>query len=134
MQTNSLDTPFGVNQAERLEVSLEAVESHLGALGTALRDRDLAGVENHAADLHRALAAAMHRFTQASRQVTGTPPALRQRFAMVSGQIAAQRESLARATAALDRAIEVLLPQAPIAAYGRPGQAERPPAKGALHA
>ena len=134
MPTNDLDAPFGVNPAERFEISLEAVERHLGALGTALRDRDLAGVESHAADLHRALAAAMHRFARASRQATNAPPALRQRLAMVSGQIAAQRESLARATAALDRAIEVLLPQAPIAAYGRPGQAERPAARGALHA
>ena len=39
------------------------------------------------------------------------PPALRRRLASASGQVAAQRESLARATAALDRAIDVLLPR-----------------------
>jgi len=111
--------------AEPLEASLDAIERHLGALGIALRDRDAAGVERHAGELHRALAAAMQRFTQASRQSRGVPPALRQRLALAGGQVAAQRESLARATAALDRAIEVLLPQGTAAVYGHAGQAAR---------
>jgi hypothetical protein len=43
-----------------------------------------------------------------------------------SGQVAAQRESLARATAALDRAIEVLMPppEAP-AVYSAYGTSQR---------
>jgi hypothetical protein len=129
------DPRNGPGPTEPLEVSLEAVERHLGALGIALRDRDAAGVERHAAELHRALATAMHRFTHASRQSRGVPPALRQRLALAGGQVAAQRESLARATAALDRAIEVLLPQAaPAAVYGHAGQSGRAPAGHGLQA
>ena len=63
----------------------------------------------HAGELHRALALAIDRFSQAARS-GGVPPPLRRRLAMASGQVAAQRESLARATVALDRAIDVLLP------------------------
>jgi len=38
------------------------------------------------------------------------PPALRRRLALTSGQVAAQREAVARASSALDRAIDVLMP------------------------
>jgi hypothetical protein len=131
-------TPFdatpGSSPAAPLEASLEAVEAHLAALGLALRDRDAAAVECHATDLHRALAAAMQRFAQASRQAGGVPQPLRQRLALAGGQVAAQRESLARATASLDRAIDVLLPPSPAAVYGHPGLAERPLASAGLQA
>ena len=53
------------------------------------------------------------------------PPALRHRLASASGQVAAQRESLARATAALDRAIDVLLPGDGVPLYSALGAAER---------
>lgn len=92
-----------------LESRLAAVEQRLTLLGDALRSRDSAGIELQASELHRALAAAVSRFTLAAR-TGGVPPGLRQRFVLASGQVAAQRESLARATAALDRAIDVLLP------------------------
>jgi hypothetical protein len=42
----------------------------------------------------------------------GVPPPMRLRLAHASAQVARQREALARATAALDRAIEVLMPGA----------------------
>ena len=42
-----------------------------------------------------------------------------------SSQVAAQRESFARATAALDRAIDVLLPREVAAVYSPRGAAER---------
>lgn len=46
-------------------------------------------------------------------------PALRDRLMRASGLVASQRESLARATAALDRAIDVLMPRsAPASVYG----------------
>jgi hypothetical protein len=53
------------------------------------------------------------------------PPALRHRLASASGQVAAQRESLARATAALDRAIDVLIPRDGAALYSTHGGADR---------
>jgi len=63
------------------------------------------------------------------------PPALRQRLALAGSQVAAQRESLARATAALDRAIDVLMPAPPAAAvYGQAGITERAASSGCLHA
>jgi hypothetical protein len=129
MQPTDFDLP-PARPAASLEASLEAVEAHLAALGLALRDRDAAAVERHATHLHRALAAAMHRFVQASRQPSGVPQPLRQRLALAGGQVAAQRESLARATASLDRAIDVLLPPSPAAVYGHPGLAERPLSSG----
>lgn len=92
-----------------LEVALTQVELGLAALGDALRDRDAGAIDRQASELQRALATAVQRFAQAARR-GGVPPALRQRLATTSGQVAAQRESLARATAALDRAIDVLLP------------------------
>jgi hypothetical protein len=49
--------------------------------------------------------------------------------------VAAQRESLARATAALDRAIDVLLPPAaPRLAYSARGLAERTTSSGLARA
>ena len=59
--------------------------------------------------MHKALAAAIQDFRRAA-MAGGVPPQLRQRLVSASGQVAAQREALARATASLDRAIDVLLP------------------------
>ena len=93
-----------------LETALAAVETRLAALGDALRECDSAGIDLHATELHRALATAVDHFSHAARG-GAVPQALRHRLASASGQVAAQRESLARATAALDRAIEVLMPR-----------------------
>ena len=67
---------------------------------------------------------------------TGRLPApLRQRLALASAQVVTQREALARASAALDRAIEVLLPSAtPRGAYSAAGLSERPARAGMLQA
>jgi hypothetical protein len=53
------------------------------------------------------------------------PAALRNRLASAGGQVAAQRESLARATAALDRAIDVLLPRDGLPLYSSHGSTDR---------
>ena len=66
----------------------------------------------------RAGAARSSQFSDAARDGP-VPPALRKRLASASGQVAAQRESLARATAALDRAIDVLLPRDAATLYAR---------------
>jgi len=113
-----------VAPATELEARLFAVESSLGALSAALRTRDASGIELHAAELHRALASAIGQFSDAARHGR-VPPALRSRLASASGQVVAQRESLARATAALDRAIDVLLPRESAAVYSAYGSAER---------
>jgi hypothetical protein len=107
-----------------LEDHLAAVETHLGSLGEALRSRDTLGIDLHATELHRALARAVDHFSQAARSGS-VPPALRSRLASASGQVAAQRDSLARATAALDRAIDVLLPRESASVYSTLGSADR---------
>ena len=115
----------GHESGTELERSLSAVEQRLASLGDALRERDAAAIDLHATELHRALADAVHRFAHAARS-GGVPPVLRRRLANASGQVAAQRESLARATAALDRAIDVLMPGAPTGSvYSAHGVAER---------
>lgn len=107
-----------------LEDTLTAVESRLAGLADALRQRDLGAVDEQSAELHRALARAVDHFSRASRSGT-IPLALRRRLAQTGGRVAAQRESFARATAALDRAIDVLLPREAPSVYGANGGAPR---------
>jgi hypothetical protein len=116
-----------------LEAPLAAVEAGLTALGDALRARDSQAIERHAAEVHRALAHAVDRFSGAAKDGR-VPPVLRQRLAIASGQVAAQRESLARATAALDRAIDVLLPRDAATLYGAQGTTERAMRGGVIQA
>ena len=118
----ALEAPASHSPA--LEARLSEVEARLVALGNALRARDPVGIDLHAAELHRALASAVTKFSDAAKSGP-LPPALRHRLASASGQVAAQRESLARATAALDRAIDVLMPGDGLALYSALGSAER---------
>lgn len=107
-----------------LEECLGRVEQKLASLGLALHARDAAAIDTHASELHRALAKAIDHFAKAAR--TGPlSPALRTRLMRASGQVAAQRESLARATAALDRAIDVLIPADTPAVYSPYGSGQR---------
>ncbi len=93
-----------------MEDALADVEHGLALLGDALRRRDDGALERHSADLHRALVRAVAVFTDAARHGQ-VPPELRERLAVATRLVAAHRETLARATAALDRAIDVLIPQ-----------------------
>ncbi len=113
-----------MSAAHDLEARLGDVEQGLAALGNALRGRDPSAVDLHAAELHKALASAVNQFSVAARSGP-LPRDLRLRLAQASGQVAAQRESLARATAALDRAIDVLLPRESAAVYGAHGGPDR---------
>lgn len=109
-----------------LDGSLQQVEQHLLGLGHALRDRNSDGIELSAARLHAALARAIDLFTEAASQGR-VPDHLRLRLARASAQVAAHREALARATAALDRAIDVLIPRdARSISYGATGRRDRP--------
>jgi len=108
-----------------LEPLLERVEQRLEELQTALSARDMPCIELHASELQRTLAAAVERFVQAARR-GGVPQDLRRRLGLAGARIAAQRDALARATAALDRAIDVLMPgfgSAPLL-YSASGSAE----------
>jgi hypothetical protein len=120
-------------QATELEAPLRAVEDGLVALGQALHQRDSQAIDRVAAELHAALASAIDHFTRAARR-GGVPPVLRQRLALAGGQVAAQREALARATASLDRAMDVLMPRhaSPGALYSAQGGTERATSSGSL--
>lgn len=120
-------------QTPDLETALACVEDRLASLGEALRARDSKAIEAHAGELHRALADAVNLFARAAR-TGGVPPVLRHRLAHASGQVAAQRESLARATAALDRAIDVLMPRDTSGVYSSQGAADRSSLGGTLQA
>lgn len=116
-----------------LEPLLDAIEGPLAALGAALRDRDGSALERHAAELKRALAAAIPRLATASP--IDIAPALRQRLLEARGSIAAQRDSLARGSAAIERGLGVLIPAAlPVAVYGNHGHSERAASSGCVHA
>ena len=117
----SPDERFAVQRTAELEPCLAALEDGLRGLASALCANDASAIEARAAELHRALARAVTQFSLAAR-TGGAPAALRQRLAIASAQVAAQREALARATAALDRAIDVLMPDHPLhAVYGASG-------------
>jgi multidrug resistance efflux pump len=127
----SPDERQAVAMVDALERPLAAVEHQLAALGLALHRQDMTAVDQAAAELHLALARAVDHFSRAAR-TGGAPMPLRRRLAMASGQVAAQREALARATASLDRAMDVLLPQAGVPGvasaarlYSAAGGAER---------
>lgn len=129
--------PSVQHDADQLEASLGHVEAHLGALGDALKLQDAVATEAAASNLHRALGNAMECFSRAARR-GAVPPALRRRLAVTGGQVAAQREAVARATSALDRAIDILIPdmaasrQVPM--YGAHGLSLRPSSGGLAQA
>ncbi|HEY1092685.1 MAG TPA: hypothetical protein VGE47_16425 [Burkholderiaceae bacterium] len=108
----------------QLEQPLTEVEVCLAALGEALQRRDSPAVEQHAARLQGVLQIAISSFGEAARD-GGVPIHLRQRLISCGGRVAAQREALARATAALDRAMDVLMPGEALGVYGASGKTER---------
>ena len=106
-----------------LEGSVARVEACLGDLQTSLRAQDVAALEAASNQLRLALASSVDTFRRAARS-QAVPSAMRQRLAAASATIAAQREALARATSSLDRAIDVLLPDA-AASYAASGRSAR---------
>ena len=107
-----------------LEAPVFGVEQQLAELQEALRANDPQALEAAASALHRCLAQAVDSFRTTARQGGQVPRPVRDRLALASARVAAQREALARATASLDRAIEVLMP-APSGVYESSGNAAR---------
>jgi hypothetical protein len=95
---------------QELEAAVLRLEQQLSALVAAMCRQDALAIELAAGALHKALAQAVEQCSYSKRlgYTVGAP--LRQRLVAASGQVAALREALARATASLDRAIDVLLP------------------------
>lgn len=91
--------------------ALITLERALADVGTALREQDVAGVNLHGATLQRELARLAEPLAQGLRH--STDPALRTRVAHLYAQAGAQRQAVARALAAQQRALEILLPVPP---------------------
>ena len=74
--------------------------------------------------------AAMNEFAKVARRGT-MPMALRNRFAMANGQIAAQREALFRATSMVEQNLEILIPRpmAEASVYSASGANQRGPGR-----
>jgi hypothetical protein len=117
----------------KLELAMSAVEARLAGLGDALRARDVNAIDGQATELQRALALAVEGFARAAKNGP-LPIALRERLARAGGQVAIQRESLSRATAALDRAIDVLMPRDAVTLYSAQGAASRSSLGGEIQA
>ena len=88
-QADNTLPPAGTSE---LDVSLAAVELAIDTLGHTLTQRDITAVEAASTALHDTMRAAMTQFAQVARRGT-MPIALRTRFAIANGQIAAQREA-----------------------------------------
>ena len=109
-------SPFhDADRALALDTMVGDVEGRLAALGQALQERNVEAIDASATELHRALSDAVKCFRHVA-ELGGVPEPMRRRLAKASAQVATQRESLARATAALDRAIDVLMPVPPSSA------------------
>lgn len=108
-----------------LEPSVKLLEQRLAELATAITERKTDTIEAASNALQRALTSSLADFQRVAHN-GGVPPQLRQRLILAGGQVATLREVMARATASLDRAIDLLLPQNTVGAvYGAYGASVR---------
>ncbi len=118
-----------------LDEAISQIEAQVAALGAALRERDASALESATQTLQRTLAASIQRFAAVARSAGGVPLPMKRRIALINGQVSAQREQLARGSAALERAMGVLAAGAAHqATYGQAGQAERSASGGFISA
>ena len=111
--------------------ALITLERALADVGTALREQDVAAMNEHGATLQRELARLAEPLAQALRHSTDL--ALRTRVAHLCAQAGAQRQAVARALAAQQRALEILMPVPPPAQlYSSIGSAAALPRRGLL--
>ena len=96
--------------AHTLDAVVLRLEQQLAGLVAAMCHQDALAIELAAGALHKALAQAVEQCSQNKRLGFAVPDTMRQRLVAASGQVVALREALARATASLDRAIDVLMP------------------------
>lgn len=111
---------------------LEQIELRLRGLSDALRGTDAAALDEAAIALRKALGQAIGDLRPAVTD-SGISATLRNRILLAEAEVTAQREALARATAALERAIGLLLPNT-AAAYEASGSGQRPPSLGSVTA
>ncbi|MFO1253998.1 MAG: hypothetical protein U1E77_23285, partial [Inhella sp.] len=93
------------------------LEAALAGVHEALAQRDTDALERHSLAVQRLMAAALEQARRGQLQ-----PEARQRLAQAGAQLAAERVSLSRATAAFDRAIDALMPAETLGLYGESGR------------
>lgn len=113
MQRNSFPTARAPSPAELLS----ELEAALAGVHEAMAQRDTDALERHSLAVQHLMAAALDQARRAPLQ-----PEVRQRLAQAGAQLAAERVSLSRATAAFDRAIDALMPAEPLGLYGESGR------------
>lgn len=108
--------------ASPLAPLLDELEAALQGVQQALSSRDSRLLEQQASQVQRLMASAL---AQSRGQPLAAP--LRRQLARASALLAAERQALGRATAMLDRAIDVLMPAEPdpSGVYGTSGRALR---------
>ncbi len=107
-----LDVSAGLpTPAQQFEPLVAAVESHVHALNSALRQHEPLQVALCAQALHAALVTAQTAARKASLPQHAFPPALHQRLTIAAARALACRDAVARTLAAQGRELNVLLPQ-----------------------
>lgn len=99
----------------------------------ALRTGDAAQMEAAAAQLQQGLMQATGHLQTLQNHHGKYPPQARVRLEAAKAELAAQREAMARAAAAHERAAQVLMPMA-AQAYGEQGQGLRDASRGEMTA
>lgn len=113
MQRNSFPIPRAPGPAELLT----ELEAALAGVHEALAQRDTDALERHSLAVQRLMAATLEQARRGQLQ-----PEARQRLAQAGAQLAAERVSLSRATAAFDRAIDALMPAETLGLYSESGR------------
>lgn len=114
-------------QSSPLPPLLDELEAALSLVQQALTQRDALQLELSTSQVQRLMASAL-----ASARAQPLPAADRQRLAQAGARLAAQRQMLFRATTALDRALETLMPAeiSPAGIYGESGRSLRKQSSG----
>jgi hypothetical protein len=107
--------------------AIAAIEVRLAAMQRAMLAGDPTAIETEATGLQRALSACAPLLAD-PRNAQRVPPSTRTMIANVRARTSAQREALARAGAAADRALAVVIGQSQRALYGADGTATPRPA------
>ncbi len=113
MQRNSFPNPRAPSPVELLT----ELEAALAGVHEALAQRDTDALERHSLAVQRLMGATLEQARRGQLQ-----PEARQRLAQAGAQLAAERVSLSRATAAFDRAIDALMPAETLGLYGESGR------------
>jgi 7-cyano-7-deazaguanine synthase in queuosine biosynthesis len=105
-------------QVKALNQALSLLEDKLEQLSAPLLSLDHDRIVACSADFQQALVQSVSVFRQL-KETPQTPKDLVRRVRRAKGRVQALREALSRMTAAMDRALEVLIPKHAVATYGR---------------